>query len=134
MKGTHLLAITGALSALLIFAASRVEAQQQRPRFSPPPPPGGNLQGFFPGVYVYEREVIHVVERTPEPPPSPPAAPAVAPAPPRKPYAIGNSYATLPGGCMKMIDGGVSYYHCSGEWYRQVGSGSGVQYKAVASP
>ena len=35
---------------------------------------------------------------------------------------------------MKLIDGGVSYYHCSGEWYRQVGSGSAVQYKAVAAP
>jgi YHS domain-containing protein len=31
---------------------------------------------------------------------------------------------------MKMIDGGVSYYHCSGEWYRQVGG----EYRAVAQP
>ena len=134
MKPLHLLGITAALSALLIFAATRADAAP-RPAFGPrfPPPPTANLPVFgFPGIYVVDREVIHVVERevvreVQAPPPPPPQ-------PPRKPWVLGASYASLPGGCMKMIDDGVSYYHCSGEWYRQVGSGSAVEYKAVAAP
>jgi hypothetical protein len=43
---------------------------------------------------------------------------------------IGASYASLPGGCMKWIEGGASYYYCGGEWYRQLGK----QYRAVARP
>jgi hypothetical protein len=44
---------------------------------------------------------------------------------------IGASYAELPGGCMKWIEGGASYYYCGGgEWYRQLGK----QYRAVARP
>jgi hypothetical protein len=35
---------------------------------------------------------------------------------------------------MKMIEDGASYYLCSGEWYRQLGSGSAATYKAVAQP
>ena len=135
MKGTHLLALTAALSALLIFAAAKADAQNHAvgggPRF--PPPPTANLPVFgFPGVWVVEREVPVVIERevireVQAPPPPPPPAP-------RKPWVLGASYASLPGGCMKMIDGGTSYYHCSGEWYREIGSGSAVQYKAVAQP
>jgi hypothetical protein len=42
---------------------------------------------------------------------------------------IGASYASLPGGCMKMIEEGASYYYCGGgEWYKQTGK----LYRAVA--
>ena len=99
-------------------------------RHLPPPPPvfGGPFLGW-PGVYVVER--VHVIEREvvkevpAVPPPEPPPQP-----PPRKPYAIGASYDTLPSPCMKMIEDGASYYHCSGEWYRQ----TGAQYVAVKAP
>ena len=94
----------------------------------------------FPGVWVVERpfdyaqdrEVPVYVEREVTPPP-----PSVVPLPQelgggtkaRKPYAIGATYASLPGGCMKLIEEGDSYYYCGGgEWYRQTGK----QYQAVA--
>ncbi|HET9335926.1 MAG TPA: hypothetical protein VFO12_05915 [Sphingomicrobium sp.] len=86
------------------------------------------FRGGFGGVFVVEREVPVIVERevvrevlvpvAPEPPPAP-----------RKPHVIGASYSSLPEGCMKLIDEGVSYYGCGGEWYRQVASG---KYIAVA--
>ena len=102
-------------------------------RHLPPPPPvfGGPFLGW-PGVYVVER--VHVIERevVKEVPAAPPPEPP--PPPPRKPYVIGASYDTLPTGCMKMIQDAASYYLCSGEWYRQVGSDSGVSYKAVRAP
>jgi hypothetical protein len=76
---------------------------------------------------VIEREVVREV---------PVAAPApAAPPPPRKPYKLGASYDSLPaGGCMKLIDEGQSYYHCGGEWYREVRTAGGALYKAVAAP
>jgi hypothetical protein len=91
--------------------------------------------GFFLPYYwdddddtvIIEKEVVREVPvAAPPPPPAPP---------PREPYAVGKSYASLPsGGCMKMIADGASYYLCSGEWYRQVGSGSAAKYMAVAQP
>lgn len=132
MKGLHLIGISAVMSAALIFAAAKSDAQGRPvgggPRHLPPPPVNLPINGFFPGVYVYERDVIHVVEKPA--PPAPPPAPAAPPPEPRKPYVIGNSYASLPSGCMKMIADGASYYHCSGEWYRQVGG----QYEAVSQP
>ncbi len=136
MKAPHLLAV-GAAAAALIFAASEAEAQQ-RPIGggfrNPLPAHGGNMHGrhrfflpFFVGdreTVIIEREVVREVPVVVEPPPPPP--------PPREPYVIGKSYSSLPSGCMKMIEDGASYYVCSGEWYRQVGSGSAVKYKAVA--
>jgi hypothetical protein len=87
-------------------------------------------------VLIVEREVPVIVER--ETPPPPAAAGNLGtpntdvPKLPRKPYVIGSSYASLPGSCMKLIDGGVSYYYCSGgEWYRQTGSGRSARYQAV---
>ena len=87
-------------------------------------------RGFANDVFIYEEpDVVHDVvvvhdeaAAAPEPPPPPPD--------PREPYVIGRSYGSLPGGCMKMIEGGASYFHCSEGWYRQVGA----LYRAVAGP
>jgi hypothetical protein len=103
------------------------------PTAPPPPPPGFGVHGHFhgnggfviysaPEVY-YEREIIREVPvAAPAPPPPPP--------PPRKPYVIGRTYDTLPGKCMKLVEAGQSYFHCSGEWYREVPGG----YRAVRQP
>ena len=124
------------MSALLVLAAAGAHAQPLPPGgFRSPPPPrphGGFHGGFHGGIFVIEREVVHVIER--EVVRDTPAGPPAPPAPPREPYVIGRSYSSLPGGCMKMIDNGISYYNCSGEWYRQVLAGAGAQYKAVAQP
>ena len=80
----------------------------------------GFKRGFFP-VLVVEREVVRVVE---VPVAAPPPVAKELGTPNRdvpKPHVIGKSYASLPDGCMKLIEGGTSYYHCDGEWYRQVG-------------
>jgi hypothetical protein len=137
MKAPHLLAV-GAAATAMIFAASGAEAQQ-RPiggvMRNPLPAHEGGMHGrhrfFLPFYYVdqedrviIEREVVREVPVVVEPKSPPP--------PPREPYVIGKSYSSLPSGCMKMIEDGASYYLCSGEWYRQVGSGSAVKYKAVA--
>ncbi|HLO20335.1 MAG TPA: hypothetical protein VK192_07570 [Sphingomicrobium sp.] len=91
----------------------------------------GPRRGFNGGVVLFEEpEVIHDVvvvhdqaAEQPAPPPPPPL--------PRKPYVLGRSYSSLPGGCLKMIVGGASYFQCSGEWYRQVGA---AEYEAVEMP
>lgn len=135
---THLSTKTAPLRSLVLLSvlcgfAANAHAQARGVgggfRHLPPPqPPLAN--GFFgwPGVYVVER--VHVIERevvkevpVAAPPPEPPP-------PPRKPYKLGALYDDLPTPCMKMIEGGASYYHCSGEWYRQVGG----QYAAVKAP
>jgi hypothetical protein len=136
MKAPHFLAV-GAAAAAMIFAASGAEAQQ-RPigggMRNPLPANGSGMHDrhrfFLPFFYVeregpviIEREVVREVPVVVEPP---------SPPPPREPYVIGKTYASLPSGCMKLIEDGASYYLCSGEWYRQVGSGSAVKYKAVA--
>jgi len=139
MKAPHLLAVGAATAASLIFAASGAEAQQ-RPMGggmrNPIPSNGSGMHDrhrfflpFFVGdreTVIIEREVVREVPVVVEPSPPPP--------PPREPYVIGKSYASLPGGCMKMIEEGASYYLCSGEWYRQVGGGSAAKYRAVAQP
>ena len=134
------------MSALLVLAAAKAGAQQQRPV-------GGGPRNTIPStgergsvvsrervsdVFLIEQNVVQVVEQKEEANPSDtaaaPPAPAALPPPepePRKPYAIGNVYSTLPGSCMKLIQDGASYYLCSGEWYQLVGSG---EYKAVRSP
>ena len=138
VKYAHLLALTAAASALLIFAATQADAQQR-------PTTGGRIdlpsrsnhfswerghgfRGGFGGVWVVERDVPVIVER--EVVVREVQAPAEPALPPRDPYVIGKSYASLPGGCMKMIEPGASYYWCSGEWYRQVGK----EYRAVRQP
>jgi len=144
-------------AAGLIFAAATADAQQRAVssgarvtfpshsnRFSWER--GHRFHGGIGGVWIVEREVPVIVEREPPPPPAPPvlACPpdrlcASLPLPQksgggeqRKPYVIGSTYASLPDSCMKLIDGGVSYYYCDGEWYRQIGGGRGARYQAVA--
>jgi len=129
MHRKSLLAISAVISAALILCASAADAKSPGVgsgfRHSPPPQPP-LADGFFgfPGVYVVDR--VHVIEREVirEVPAAPPPEP---PPPPRKPYKVGAMYESLPGPCMKMIEDGASYYLCSGEWYRQVGS----EYQAV---
>jgi hypothetical protein len=96
----------------------------------------GNRHGGNGGVFILEdREYVPVIyERAPEAPPPPPAAAPAPPPEPRKPYVLGKSYSSLPGGCMKMIEDGASYFYCDGDWYRQIGNGHNAQYKAVAKP
>jgi hypothetical protein len=110
---------------------------------TPIPPQGsvrGSRDGFHRGfrhgfggtVFIYaEPEVVHdvvVVHDTPAPQPA--AAPEPPPPPPPR-YVIGKSYDSLPGGCMKMVEGRSTYFLCSGDWYREVGRD---RYKAVTAP
>ena len=103
---------------------------QQSGRFG-----GGGHRGFNRGFggggfYYYEEPyVVHDVVYVHDQPAAAPAPPPPPPEP-REAYVLGHSYGSLPGGCLKMIEGGESYFHCSGEWYRQVGA----QYLAVAMP
>lgn len=90
----------------------------------------GGHRGFANDVFIYEEpDVVHDVvvvhdeaSAAPEPPPPPPL--------PREPYVIGRTYGSLPGGCLKMVEGGASYFRCSEGWYRQVGA----QYRAMGEP
>lgn len=138
MKASILLTLSAGLAAL---ASASAHAQSR-------PMPGGprnnfhnpsnlfswerahGFKGGFGGVWIVEREVPVIVERTaPAPPPTSPLKERGEKAPPRKPYVIGSTYASLPGGCMKLIEDGVSYYYCGGEeWYQQTGK----LYRAVA--
>jgi hypothetical protein len=122
--------MSAAISALLILApAAAAQPSPVGVIRDPPPPHHGGMHGFHVPFIIVEQETV--IEREVEPKPAPPPAPAPPPPPPRKPYVIGRSYASLPGGCMKMIEGGAAYFLCSGEWYRKVGSG---EYRAVAKP
>ena len=155
---THRLLPVATATFALLLAASEAGARPDAmgggygtlpPNYGSLPPNYGKLPGARPpghgghpgrfrnrgflngGVWVVEREVPVYIEREvvvrevpAEPPPPPPA--------PREPYVIGKSYASLPGGCMKLIEDGASYYYCSGEWYRQMGDGRSATYKAVA--
>lgn len=122
------------LSALLILAASGAGAQSLPPggfRSPPPPAPHGGFHGFPGAFFPIENDVVYVdrevIREVPVAAPAPPAPPP----PPRKPWSLGASYDSLPSGCMKMLSEGVSFYSCSGEWYRQVAAHS---YRAVVAP
>lgn len=117
------------MAAVLIYAAAEA-ADAQRGGL---PPRAPVIERPIQRVFFIEQVVVEEEAARPiaeEPRPAVPPPPPPPPAPPRKPYALGKSYASLPGGCMKLIDAGVSYYKCGAEWYRQDGS----QYKAVAQP
>jgi len=126
------------LTTAAIAGLASVAGAQQRAggglRLPPPAPPAiGGFHGGFP-VFVVEREVPVIVEKAvPAPPPQavplPIASQQGGTEGKRKPYVVGASYASLPGGCMKMIEDGASYYYCGGgEWYQQTGK----LYRAVA--
>ena len=131
-----LLAI-GTAFAVVPALSAKAPAQQGSVfgmRSPPPRAPGGGHHGGghgFGGVWIVEREVPVVVERVVEVPATTPVVPAAPPVEPREPYMLGKRYASLPGGCMKLIEGRASYYYCGdGEWYRP----SGRMYLAVAKP
>ena len=145
MRTLSLLAAVAAVPASLLLPAPAAHAQQMSgfgggPRITLPSHSNNfswegrpGFHGGFPGgFFVGDRETVTVIER--EIIREVPAEPAVAipPPEPRKPYAIGATYASLPGGCMKLIDAGVSYYFCDGEWYREVRGGRDPLYWAVA--
>jgi hypothetical protein len=126
-----------------LVTAFPASAQQQgfvTPR-TPPPPPQSVIHGTFDGGFhhrfhggggfllVPETEVVHDVVVVHDQPAEPPA-PAPPPEP-KEPWVMGRTYASLPGGCMKMVEMAASYFYCGGDWYRQVGARS---YKAVGKP
>lgn len=146
MKLFRLLAIGAALAALPTLAVAEANAQQRPvgggPRITLPSHTNHfsweRHHGFHGGVFIVERQVPVIVERevvrevAVTPPPTPPHQGEGSP---RKPYVIGSTYASLPPqGCMKLIEDGASYYFCSGEWYRQLGTGRVAKYRAVARP
>lgn len=144
MKSFSLLAMSAAMA---VFAAAGADADaQQRAvgglRITLPSHANHfsweGHHGFHGGVFIVEREVPVIVERevvrevTVTPPPTPPHQ---GEGRKREPYVIGSTYASLPPqGCMKLIEDGASYYFCSGEWYRQLGTGRVAKYRAVAKP
>ena len=127
-------------AALLLAGAGEAGAQQRAgsgPRINIPSHSnhfswdrGQGFHGGFGGVWIVEREPV-IVEREVIREVAVPAAPPPPPPEPRKPFVVGQSYASLPGGCMKMIEGAASYYYCGGgEWYRPVGG----KFQAIAKP
>jgi hypothetical protein len=148
MKPRHLLVLSAAVAVLPLLAVTSAQAQQRAvsgPRITLPSHSNHfswerrhGFHGLHGGIFIVEREMPVIVERevvrevaaansgTPN---------TDVPILPRKPYVVGGTYASLPGGCMKMIEEGGSYYFCGGgEWYRQLGDGSGAKYRAVARP
>ena len=152
MKRRHPLALSAAVAVLPMLAAPSAQAQQRAvsgPRITLPSHSnhfswerGHGFHRGFGGVVIVERALRQaqdereIVQEAPPPPaavPLPEQAQGGAEA--RKPYVAGGTYASLPGGCMKMIEDGASYYFCGGgEWYRQTGDGSGAKYRGVARP
>ena len=157
MKPRPLLALSAAVAVVPVSAAAPAQAQQRAvggPRINIPS--HSNHFSWERGHHRFrvlrqaQDERIFIVERAlrqaqdereivREAPPPPAAVPlpeqAQGGAKARKPYAVGGTYASVPGGCMKLIEDGASYYFCGGgEWYRQTGDGSGAKYRAVARP
>ena len=138
MKAFHLLAVSAAMSALLVLAAAGADAQRPTGFGTRPPPPspgdhgGGKHGGFHIPFLIVQRDVPVIIEReVVREVPAEPKAPPEPPAPPRGPYVVGKSYSSLPDSCMKLIEGGASYYYCGGEeWYR----GAGKKFLAVRKP
>ena len=143
MKSSYLFALS--VAPVLLFATP-ADAQQRSlgPRITIPSQPnhfswerGHGFKRGFPGVWIVEREVPVIIEKevvrevaVTVPPPAPQGEGSK-----RKPYVVGATYASLPSGCMKMIEQAASYYFCGGgEWYRQVRDGRTPLFKAVAKP
>jgi hypothetical protein len=123
-------------AAALALASAPAGAQSasigSRPWLPPPSPDSGHrMHGFHGNFIIVERDYVPVIERVVvREVPVAPAPVAAPPPPPREPFVIGRNYRSLPGACLKLIEGGASYYRCNGDWYRQVGA----QYRAVARP
>jgi hypothetical protein len=155
MKALCLSAAVGGACALLALAPASALAQTATVGgvLSPPIPGPGNGSlfptpippqtvargardgrhrgGFRNDVFFYEEpytvhDVVVVHDQ-----PAEPAAPPEPPPAPRERWVLGRTYGSLPGGCLKMISGGASYFQCSGNWYRELGA---EQYKAVEMP
>lgn len=141
---------TAAISALILSGSGSATAQQLGPVISPaiqqpgggslfptpiPPQTGMALPRFDHRhgsgnviIFTDEPEVVHdvtVIHEVAAAPPAPPPAPT-----PRERFVIGRTYKSLPGACLKMVQAGGSYFHCSAGWFRQVGA----LYRAVPMP
>lgn len=138
-------AIAAIFALLAVPTGATAQSQGFVPLRSPPPPPQSVVHGSFHGDFhngfhhrfhgggfllIPETQVVHDVVVVHEQPAEPPAPPP-PPRPPREPWAMGRTYASLPGSCMKMVEKAASYFYCGGDWYRQIGARS---YKAVAKP
>ncbi|MCL6741713.1 hypothetical protein LZ518_11305 [Sphingomonas sp. RB56-2] len=134
VKYAHVLALSAIASVALILAAAKADAQGRSygPRNNIPSQgggmDGGSINGLG-GVWVVERDVPVVIER--EVVKEVPVPVPMTPPEPRKPYLIGASYDSLPGGCMKLIEEGTSFYYCDGGWYQEVRAGRDPLYRAI---
>ncbi|MFL6731522.1 MAG: hypothetical protein ACJ8EP_04190 [Sphingomicrobium sp.] len=140
MKALRLAAVMAAICATLELGPAWADGGQPGGGLivSPPPPAAqpGRFSPFNGGFFFYERDYVPVVVQEvvrDEKPAQPPVA-ATPPPPPRKPYVIGRTYSSLPSGCLKLIEEGVSYFQCSGQWYRELKGPGDTMYRAVARP
>ena len=120
------------LVALLLLASGASAERAVSGVRIPQPGNGGGFHFAVPFYWPVERETVYIEREVIREVPAEPAAAPEPPPPPREPFVVGKCYASLPSGCMKMIEEGQSFYYCGGsEWYRQLGANS---YKAVAQP
>ena len=121
------------LIVALALPALAGAAAAERPGiiWDPPPRHDRGFGGFAAPIWYGDHETLVIEKEVVREVPVAAPAPAVPP-PPRKPYRLGASYDSLPGPCLKLIDEGQSYFHCGGEWYREVRSGNAALYKAVS--
>jgi len=140
VKAVRLAAVMAAICATLELGPAWADGGQPGGGLivSPPPPAAqpGRFSPFNGGFFFYERDYVPVIVQEvvrDEKPAQPPVAAAPAP-PPRKPYVIGRTYSSLPSGCLKLIEEGVSYFQCSGQWYRELKGPGDTMYRAVARP
>ena len=132
------LAVTLAIGAVLAAPGGAANPWPNGVPAAPPSPAPGGVQGMHGfhhrgfnggGVLIIEEPPLIVEREVVRQVPVEAAAPPAPPPPPQR-WVLGRLYAALPGGCMKMVDRGVTYFQCSGEWYRKVPGG----YRAVARP
>jgi hypothetical protein len=57
-----------------------------------------------------------------------------APAPAGGAYVMGQSYASLPAGCMSPSVQGKTYYLCGNTWFQPAYGANGVFYRVVPTP
>ena len=113
MSRFHSSVARAAVCAVLLLAAGGASAEPGFVRIPQPPPRHGGFHGF-PMYWPVEQETVIIEREVIREVPAEPAPAPVPPPPPRKPYAIGESYDSLPGGCMKLIEDGQSFYLAAG--------------------